>query len=167
MSRHVIWCYALKNPQIWSHLFTAAAVRGIENPSLSCYSILLIRIERMAATSVGYESYVREWNASFRGSSSHRGLRSSWFQRVSRAQYGCAARSRFGCPAPLPLLFYLLVDMFSTTLLSKVGIQSADLIATAISVSSAIEETIYRRLEFNGDSVLKLRKSCSHGSPHT
>lgn len=50
----------------------------------------------------------------------------------------------------------LLADMLSTTLLKSVDIGDMDLIATAISASSARESSNYQRLEFIGDSVLKM-----------
>lgn len=54
------------------------------------------------------------------------------------------------------LEIYLLADTLSTTILQDVGIGDLDLIVTAISASSAGESSNYQRLEFIGDSVLKL-----------
>jgi dsRNA-specific ribonuclease len=51
---------------------------------------------------------------------------------------------------------YLLASMLSTTLLKDVCIGDISLIVTAISASSAYEDTNYQRLEFIGDSILKL-----------
>ncbi|RDW82110.1 p-loop containing nucleoside triphosphate hydrolase-27 [Coleophoma cylindrospora] len=50
---------------------------------------------------------------------------------------------------------YLLADRLSKTILQNVGIIDLTLIVTAISASSAREETNYQRLEFLGDSILK------------
>lgn len=50
----------------------------------------------------------------------------------------------------------LLADVLSTTLLQSVQIRNSDLITTAISASSARESSNYQRLEFIGDSVLKM-----------
>ena len=49
----------------------------------------------------------------------------------------------------------LLADQLSKTLLKEVEIQDLDLIVTAISASSAREDSNYQRLEFLGDSILK------------
>ncbi|KAL3422431.1 dicer-like protein 2 [Phlyctema vagabunda] len=51
---------------------------------------------------------------------------------------------------------YLLADKLSNGLLKEVGITDLGLIITAISASSAASDTNYQRLEFLGDSVLKL-----------
>jgi hypothetical protein len=51
---------------------------------------------------------------------------------------------------------YLLAQSLSTTLLQKVGIEDISLIVTAITASSAREDTNYQRLEFYGDMILKL-----------
>ena len=49
----------------------------------------------------------------------------------------------------------LIADQLSKTLLKDVGINNLDLVVTAISASSAREESNYQRLEFLGDSILK------------
>jgi len=51
---------------------------------------------------------------------------------------------------------YLLADLLCTTILRDVGIRDISLVVTAISASSAQEETNYQRLEFLGDMTLKL-----------
>jgi hypothetical protein len=51
---------------------------------------------------------------------------------------------------------YMLASKLSTTVLKNVQINNLDLIVTAISASSAQESSNYQRLEFIGDSVLKL-----------
>jgi len=51
---------------------------------------------------------------------------------------------------------YMLASMLSTSVLKNVQIQDINLIVTAISASSAQENTNYQYLEFIGDSVLKL-----------
>lgn len=50
----------------------------------------------------------------------------------------------------------LIAHELSTTLLRDVGISDLSLVMTAICASSACEETDYQRLEFLGDSILKL-----------
>jgi dsRNA-specific ribonuclease len=51
---------------------------------------------------------------------------------------------------------HLLAEILSTIVLKDVGIQDSSLVVTAISASSANEESNYQRLEFIGDSILKL-----------
>jgi dsRNA-specific ribonuclease len=51
---------------------------------------------------------------------------------------------------------YLLAHLLNTTILRDVGIEDVGLIVTAISASSAREDTNYQRLEFFGDMTLKL-----------
>lgn len=51
---------------------------------------------------------------------------------------------------------YLLASILSNTILKDVQISNLDLVATAISASSAGDETNYQRLEFLGDTVLKM-----------
>jgi dsRNA-specific ribonuclease len=51
---------------------------------------------------------------------------------------------------------YLIAKKLSTTILKDVGIADLSLIVTAISASSANEDRNYQRLEFLGDSILKL-----------
>jgi dsRNA-specific ribonuclease len=51
---------------------------------------------------------------------------------------------------------YLIAEKLSTTILKDVGISDLSLIVTAISASIANEDTNYQRLEFLGDSILKL-----------
>ncbi|CZS99458.1 related to Dcl-2 dicer RNA helicase/RNAseIII CAF [Rhynchosporium agropyri] len=51
---------------------------------------------------------------------------------------------------------YLLASMLSTTALKNIQISELALIATAISASSSGSETNYQRLEFLGDTVLKM-----------
>lgn len=54
------------------------------------------------------------------------------------------------------LTVYLVADKLNKTILADVKILNLSLIATAISASVAREETNYERLEFLGDSLLKL-----------
>jgi hypothetical protein len=49
----------------------------------------------------------------------------------------------------------MLADTLSNTVLKNVNISNQSLLATAISASSAREETNYQRLEFYGDTLLK------------
>lgn len=49
----------------------------------------------------------------------------------------------------------LIANQLSKTILKNVGISDLDLIVTAISASSAQEDSNYQRLEFLGDSILK------------
>jgi len=51
---------------------------------------------------------------------------------------------------------YMLASILSTSILKNVRIQDLNLIVTSICASSAQEDTNYQRLEFIGDSVLKL-----------
>lgn len=51
---------------------------------------------------------------------------------------------------------YLLAHLLNTTILRDVGIADIGLVVTAISASSAREDTNYQRLEFFGDMTLKL-----------
>ncbi|KAH7351083.1 dicer-like protein-like protein 2 [Rhexocercosporidium sp. MPI-PUGE-AT-0058] len=51
---------------------------------------------------------------------------------------------------------YLLASILTNTILKDVQISDLDLVATAISASSAGDETNYQRLEFLGDTVLKM-----------
>lgn len=51
---------------------------------------------------------------------------------------------------------YLLAQQLSTTILKEVQISDIDLVVTAICASSAQESTNYQRVEFLGDSILKL-----------
>ena len=50
---------------------------------------------------------------------------------------------------------YILAQLLGTTILRDVGIKDVSLIVSAISASSAREETNYQRLEFFGDMTLK------------
>jgi dsRNA-specific ribonuclease len=54
------------------------------------------------------------------------------------------------------LQVYMLGDMLSKTVLADVQFRNLKLVVTAISASSAVEETNYQRLEFLGDSLLKI-----------
>ncbi|EGD99987.1 hypothetical protein TESG_07315 [Trichophyton tonsurans CBS 112818] len=54
---------------------------------------------------------------------------------------------------------YLLAEELSQTILSPVGFQNIQLVLTAITATSAREDTNYQRLEFLGDSALKLHAS--------
>ncbi|TAQ90330.1 hypothetical protein B7494_g1341 [Chlorociboria aeruginascens] len=54
---------------------------------------------------------------------------------------------------------HLIAEKLSKTLLKDVGISDLSLIITAISASSACEDTDYQRLEFLGDSILKMSTS--------
>jgi dsRNA-specific ribonuclease len=51
---------------------------------------------------------------------------------------------------------YLVAEKLSTTLLAEVQISNLSLVVTAISASSAREDTNYQKLEFLGDSILKM-----------
>jgi dsRNA-specific ribonuclease len=51
---------------------------------------------------------------------------------------------------------YLIAENLSTTLLREVQISNLSLVVTAISASSAREDTNYQTLEFLGDSILKM-----------
>lgn len=51
---------------------------------------------------------------------------------------------------------YMVGDMLSKTALADVDFSNLKLVVTAISASSATEETNYQRLEFLGDSLLKI-----------
>jgi len=51
---------------------------------------------------------------------------------------------------------YLLAQHLSTTILKEVQISDIELVVTAICASSAQESTNYQRVEFLGDSILKL-----------
>ena len=51
---------------------------------------------------------------------------------------------------------YLIAEKLSTTLLAEVQISDLSLVVTAISASSAREDTNYQTLEFLGDSILKM-----------
>jgi dsRNA-specific ribonuclease len=51
---------------------------------------------------------------------------------------------------------YLIAEKLSTTLLAEVQISDLSLLVTAITASSAREDTIYQTLEFLGDSILKM-----------
>jgi len=66
---------------------------------------------------------------------------------------------RFGLVIPSimrRLEVYMLASLLSDSVLKNVQIQNLNLIVTAISASSAQEDTNYQCLEFIGDSVLKL-----------
>jgi dsRNA-specific ribonuclease len=54
------------------------------------------------------------------------------------------------------LQVYMVGDMLSKTVLADVDFSNLELVVTAISASSAVEETNYQRLEFLGDSLLKI-----------
>ncbi|EEQ31309.1 Dicer-like protein 2 [Microsporum canis] len=54
---------------------------------------------------------------------------------------------------------FLLAEELSKTILSPIGFKDIQLVLTAISASSARESTNYQRLEFLGDSALKLHTS--------
>ncbi|EFE41937.1 RNA helicase/RNAse III, putative [Trichophyton verrucosum HKI 0517] len=54
---------------------------------------------------------------------------------------------------------YLLAEELSKTILSPIGFQNIQLVLTAITATSAREDTNYQRLEFLGDSALKLHAS--------
>jgi dsRNA-specific ribonuclease len=54
------------------------------------------------------------------------------------------------------LQVYMVGDMLSKTVLADVQLSNLKLVVTAISASSAVEETNYQRLEFLGDSLLKI-----------
>ena len=60
----------------------------------------------------------------------------------------------------------MVVDRLCTTLLAPIEGVNKDLAATAISASSAREPTNYQRLEFLGDSVLKLSASLTLMASH-
>ena len=51
---------------------------------------------------------------------------------------------------------YLIAEKLSTTILKEAGIRDLSLIVTAIIVSSVNDDANYQRLEFLGDSILKL-----------
>jgi dsRNA-specific ribonuclease len=51
---------------------------------------------------------------------------------------------------------YLIAEKLSTTLLAEVQISDLSLVVTAMSASSAREDTNYQKLEFLGDSILKM-----------
>lgn len=54
------------------------------------------------------------------------------------------------------LQVYMIGDRLSKTILADVQFKNLKLVVTAISASSALEETNYQRLEFLGDSLLKI-----------
>ncbi len=54
------------------------------------------------------------------------------------------------------LQVYMVGDVLSRTVLANVDFSNLNLVVTAISASSAREETNYQRLEFLGDSLLKI-----------
>jgi dsRNA-specific ribonuclease len=64
------------------------------------------------------------------------------------------------------LEIYLLAHLLGSTILRDVGIGDISLIVTAISASSANEETNYQRLEFFGDMILKLCTSVQLASKY-
>ncbi|RYP59407.1 hypothetical protein DL769_008552 [Monosporascus sp. CRB-8-3] len=61
---------------------------------------------------------------------------------------------------------YLVVDELCKTVLKELAFSDLSLVATAISSSAAREETNYQRLEFLGDTILKLLTSVSVAANH-
>lgn len=67
------------------------------------------------------------------------------------------AQFAMGIPSILRRLeIYMVAQLLSTTILRDVGIRDIGLVVTAISASSAREDTNYQRLEFFGDMTLKV-----------
>ncbi|KAI9883737.1 MAG: hypothetical protein M1823_004494 [Watsoniomyces obsoletus] len=62
---------------------------------------------------------------------------------------------------------YLIAERLCKTVLAPVGFQDLSLVLTAISASSAREESNYQRLEFLGDSILKMCTSVQLMGEHT